>query len=172
MFRCGSLSRGIHLQLSEELLPDCWLVPIFIFLVIPLSVSFSLLSISISVSLHLLFSISLPLYISLLLLSFLFSSLIFFNLSPSYWFIIASSSIIWDTACNAPISRGNVCAGSPQRSLWYFDTATQKCRQFTYNGQYENPDLIITNCLEWSYEIYEICINFPNKKEFSVLTVI
>ncbi|KAF8384426.1 hypothetical protein PRIPAC_73568 [Pristionchus pacificus] len=38
------------------------------------------------------------------------------------------------TACAAPVSRGNVCAGSPQRSLWHFDATTQKCRQFTYNG--------------------------------------
>ncbi|CAJ0583719.1 unnamed protein product, partial [Mesorhabditis spiculigera] len=38
------------------------------------------------------------------------------------------------TSCAAPMSRGNVCAGTAQRTMWYYDTAQQKCRQFLYNG--------------------------------------
>ncbi|ETN70696.1 Kunitz/Bovine pancreatic trypsin inhibitor domain protein [Necator americanus] len=39
-----------------------------------------------------------------------------------------------DTACSAVMSRGNVCSGSPLRTMWYYDQSQRKCTQFAYNG--------------------------------------
>ncbi|KAK5965012.1 hypothetical protein GCK32_002332 [Trichostrongylus colubriformis] len=38
------------------------------------------------------------------------------------------------TACSAAMSRGNVCSGSPLRTMWYYDQNQHKCNQFAYNG--------------------------------------
>ncbi|VDK46394.1 unnamed protein product [Cylicostephanus goldi] len=40
-----------------------------------------------------------------------------------------------ETACSAPMSRGNVCSGSPLRTMWYYDPSQGKCIQFAYNGR-------------------------------------
>ncbi|EPB79465.1 Kunitz/Bovine pancreatic trypsin inhibitor domain protein [Ancylostoma ceylanicum] len=39
-----------------------------------------------------------------------------------------------NTACSAAMSRGNVCSGSPLRTMWYYDQSQRKCTQFAYNG--------------------------------------
>ncbi|XGW33141.1 hypothetical protein V3C99_017549 [Haemonchus contortus] len=38
------------------------------------------------------------------------------------------------TSCTASMSRGNVCSGSPLRTMWYYDQEQRKCNQFAYNG--------------------------------------
>ncbi|VDO19204.1 unnamed protein product, partial [Heligmosomoides polygyrus] len=39
-----------------------------------------------------------------------------------------------ETACSATMSRGNVCSGSPLRTMWHYDQSQRKCNQFAYNG--------------------------------------
>ena len=38
------------------------------------------------------------------------------------------------TACAQSLSVGNVCAGGVQRALWYYNSVTSLCNQFTYLG--------------------------------------